>query len=443
MQTIEQLKKGLLLGSTRIKIAEQLTHFPDKLFDLADTLEILDLSNNLLSELPDSFSQLKKLKILFLSNNLFTEFPAVLGSCASLEMIGFKSNQIQKIHEQSFPKKTKWLILTNNQIKELPASIGNCKYLQKLMLAGNQLTNLPKTLQACVHLQLLRISANKLTTFPHSLLYLPNLAWLAFAGNPFCYLPNTLPNILTVNWNELNILEELGQGASGVISKAMYKSDAFAKPVAVKLFKGEVTSDGLPADEMLACVLAGEHENLVKILGKISHHPEEKQGLVMQLIDDDYTNLSGPPSFETCTRDVFTNHQSFSITSIITIIQPIAAIAFQLHKKGIMHGDLYAHNILINPDCTPLFGDFGAASLYDTNNIKVAALLERIEVKAFGCLIDDLLQQVMNTQISSHAFTLLCTLRDDCMLADISSRPNFERILLYLKENFSNENNDN
>ena len=42
--------------------------------------------------------------------------------------------------------------------------------------------------------------------------------------------------------------------------------------VAVKVFKGEVTSDGFPEDEMNACITAGNHEHLVKLIGKIKNH---------------------------------------------------------------------------------------------------------------------------------------------------------------------------
>ena len=36
--------------------------------------------------------------------------------------------------------------------------------------------------------------------------------------------------------------------------------------VAVKVFKGGLTSDGFPADDMRASLAAGTHENLIKIL---------------------------------------------------------------------------------------------------------------------------------------------------------------------------------
>ena len=88
MHTIADLKAGKLQGLTRVQISENLTEFPIELFQLADTLEVLDLGNNKLSALPDEFACLTKLKILFISNNDFEIVPTVLSQCPSLTMIG-------------------------------------------------------------------------------------------------------------------------------------------------------------------------------------------------------------------------------------------------------------------------------------------------------------------------------------------------------------------
>jgi Leucine-rich repeat (LRR) protein len=81
LNTLEQLRSGELAGSRRLKLACGLTAFPREIFDLAETLEILDLSGNALSSLPDDLPRLHKLRILFCSDNQFTELPAVLGQC--------------------------------------------------------------------------------------------------------------------------------------------------------------------------------------------------------------------------------------------------------------------------------------------------------------------------------------------------------------------------
>jgi Leucine-rich repeat (LRR) protein len=425
MQTIQQLLTGELIGSKSLKLSCELKEFPKEIFDLAETLEIIDLSNNHLKTLPPNFCDLKKLKIAFFSDNLFTEFPDVFTHCPKLTMIGFKSNKINYIPEHAFPKELQWLILTNNCITKIPKSIGNCHKLQKVAFAGNQLTSLPAEIANCKNLELLRISANQLKEFPQWLLSLPRLSWLAHAGNPFSKTKHIIDDLPLIEWNQLTIKEILGQGASGVISKAEWNNRNTKNDIAVKVFKGEVTSDGFPEDEMNACIAAGNNDYLVKLIGKIKNHPKQKMGLVLELIPASFKNLASPPSFDTCTRDTFHPGTTFSSDTILKISQSIADASKHLHSKGIMHGDLYAHNTLFDNHANTIFGDFGAATIYDLND-KNAPLFERLDVRAFGCLMEDLLNQ--NFESTNSLKESLIQLKDSCMREGILHRPSFEMI---------------
>ena len=57
-----------------------------------------------------------------------------------------------------------------------------------------------------------------------------------------------------------------------------------------------------------------------------------------------------------------------AVATILQIAIGIASAAAYLHTQGIMHGDLYAHNIMTNARGDCLLGDFGAASSYDLND---------------------------------------------------------------------------
>lgn len=426
--TLEQLRSGELKGATRLKLSCGLTEFPPEIFSLADTLELLDLSFNKLSSLPKDFGRLSQLKIAFFSDNLFTELPDILADCKQLDMIGFKSNRIETVSETALPPTTRWLILTNNKIKALPHTIGNCLRLQKVALAGNCLTTLPAEMANCRNMELLRISANQFGELPNWLLQLPKLAWLAFAGNPFSTTQQTVTEPQQLDWNEFEIFEQLGEGASGHIYKAHWLKHN--RDVAIKLFKGEVTSDGYPEDEMLACIAGGSHPNLVSLLGKIKNHPQQKQGLVMDLIPPEFYNLGLPPSFVTCSRDTFKDGTTFSSGQIFTIAKAIASAAAHLHERGLMHGDLYAHNVLIDKNTNSLMGDFGAASFYDLSDKNI----QRIEIRAFGCLLDDLL---MNLDIQDQDLKLievLKNLRTECMNEAHGERPVFGEIVEFLND---------
>lgn len=417
---IKAIRSAKSAGGKRLDLSCGLTQFPDEIYELADTLEILNLSGNALSRLPCDLPRLHKLRVIFCSDNQFTHVPDVLGQCPKLEMVGFKANRISHLSAASLPLELRWLILTDNQLSELPAKLGSCTRLQKLMLAGNQLQHLPD-LVACRNLELLRICANRLQSLPDWLLTLPRLAWLAFAGNP---LEGTVENSMvdSIAWDRLDLKHKLGEGASGVIHQAIWQHEAGGEiPVAVKLFKGSVTSDGLPRCEKAACIAAGVHPNLISAFGKISAHPDGVAGLVMPLVSADFTNLSGPPSLESCTRDIYSAQTQFYFADALAIARGIAAAAEHLHRRGVMHGDLYAHNILWNGGQDCLLGDFGAATLL--SGMRQAVALERIEVRAFGCLLEELLERCHDPQAAS-----LWNLQRRCFDLEVAARPSFTDI---------------
>lgn len=424
MTPLEQLNTGQLTGVNRLALNAGLDHIPPALYSLADTLETLDLSGNELAALPADFARLRKLKILFLSQNAFTRFPEVLAQLPELTMVGFKNNEIEHLPENVLPEKIRWLILTDNNLKSLPENIGQYAQLQKLMLAGNQLTSLPESLSKCHNLELIRLSANQLSQLPSWLFELPKLAWLACAGNPF-FGPNDVAHqaLDEYAWEDLELDEMLGEGASGEIFKAAHPVKT---EVAVKLFKGEVTSDGYPADEMRATIAAGRHPNLITLHGNIKSHPEEKSGLVLSLISPDYRNLGNPPDFDSCTRDTYAEDTQFTFDQVLRIAKGIASTCEHLHARGVMHGDLYAHNILINEQGDPLLSDFGAASRYEHSQFKDASAFEHLEVRAYGCLLQDLLDHCDEKQ--HGGYSLLRMLEHHCTHPEPKRRPLFTAI---------------
>lgn len=440
-QTLEELKAGKYKGLKRLKISSGLKDFPREILDLFDTLEILDLSNNPLSALPKDISRLHKLKIAFFSDCSFKTFPSELAQCRSLEMIAFKGNGMTTIPPNSFPRKLRWLILTNNVITSLPPSIGQCHRLQKCMLAGNRLKSLPDEMAHCRKLGLLRLSSNNLEALPDWLFELPELSFLSFAGNPCAPSFADNPILDEIAWSSLSSHHLLGEGASGIISKGSWKQADGEREVAIKLFKGEVTSDGSPLDEMHACIMAGQHSNLIDPIGKVHAHPDEKKGLVLQLIPPHYTNLGLPPTLDSCTRDSFPGDAAFSLAQCRNILLGIASASRHIHDRGVAHGDLYAHNILIDESGHALLGDFGAATVYG-REFEKRKRLEKLEVFAFGHLMEDLLglveRQVYDEELMSEkdAYVIegLNSLHYRCSNPVVGERPTFAEILDMLEE---------
>jgi serine/threonine protein kinase len=125
---------------------------------------------------------------------------------------------------------------------------------------------------------------------------------------------------------------------------------------------------------------------------------------------------------------VFDENAVFNGTALLKIAKNIASVSSQLHSKGINHGDLYAHNILVNNSAECLLGDFGAASVYDVNSA-FAGTIERVEVRAFGCLLEDVLGLVDETEITKQHLYKWQKLINACTISEVKSRPSFSDIL--------------
>ena len=443
MHTLEQLRSGALAGARRLDLSCGLTELPDEVFALADTLEVLNLSGNRLRALPHQLPRLHKLQVLFASDNDFTVLPEVLGDCPALHMVGFKANRIAQVPAASLPPALRWLTLTDNAIRHLPTELGQRPALQKLMLAGNQLTTLPGSLQAAQSVELLRISANRLARVPDWLTELPRLSWLALAGNALGWRRASEAALPEVPWHALTLGPLLGEGASGHIHRV--QALAWPQPLALKLFKGSVTSDGLPEDELAACLAAGQHPTLTTPVARLTAHPAQAQGLLMPLIPAGHINLAGPPSLQSCTRDMYP--QGFSLTApmALQIASDVAGAVAHLHARGVMHGDLYAHNILIDPvQGQARLGDFGAATRLPGDQPELCQALFALEVRAMGCLLEELsaatmtdvplaMRKANHAPVAEPSIQAMLALAQTCLSERPAERPGMAEVIARLR----------
>ena len=164
----------------------------------------------------------------------------------------------------------------------------------------------------------------------------------------------------------------------------------------------------------------GNHSHFIRVLGRLSEAPNSQLGLVLPLLDtsaDAYQILGNPPSFDTITRDTFPAGASFTTAFVRSVLRGIASAGCHLHSagergRGIMHGDMYAHNILVHKlSHHALLTDLGAASFKTSTAHAIGAAfteqectrLEQIEVRAFGCLIDDLLVRMVKETSDTDA----------------------------------------
>jgi serine/threonine protein kinase len=75
----------------------------------------------------------------------------------------------------------------------------------------------------------------------------------------------------------------------------------------------------------------------------------------------------------------------------LQIARDVTDALAHLHQRGVMHGDLYAHNILIDPvHGQARLGDFGAATRLQIDQCALRQNLLALEVRALGCLLEEL-----------------------------------------------------
>jgi hypothetical protein len=401
--SLSALRRGDLAGARSLRLNEGLTEFPDEIFGLADTLEMLDLSGNHLTELPADLGRLHRLRIFFGSGNRFGRLPTALGDCPSLSQIGCRNAGLTDIPGEALPAKLRWLTVTDNAVATLPAALGERPALQKLLMSGNRLSALPRTLEGAGNLELLRISANAFETWPSWVTGLPRLAWLAVAGNPYDAARPPAAH-RRIPWPQLSALSVLGEGASGVVHRMAWTSEDGAEPqtVAVKLFKGRMTSDGAATDE-------------------ITHHPDGAEGLVMPLLPETWRPLAGPPSFASCSRDVYDPALQLDRDTAHRLAQGIAEATRHLHARGLIHGDLYAHNTLWDgARGDAVLSDFGAAAFCPQG--AAVADLQRIETRAWGILADEIADRCPD------GFPALHALAERCQQPDVQARPLMDEV---------------
>ena len=413
--TLEALRKGRLVGARELRLVGLgLGEVPDEVFGLAETLEVLDLGNNALTRLPDDLGRLTRLKVLFASGNRFDRLPPVLGACLELSQIGFRNCGLREVPAEALPPRLRWLTLTDNALEALPSALGERPALQKLMLAGNRLDALPERLCQAPSLELIRLAANWFEALPPWLSAMPRLAWLAWSGNPLDAKLEA-PPARRMSWADLVIGASLGEGASGRVHAAEWHTDTGSRQVAVKLFKGVMTSDGLPGREMAACLAAGIHPNLAGGIGRVVGPPAGADGLVMPLLPSQWRVLAKPPSPASCSRDVYEDGLRLPAEVALRIAGGIALAGAHLHGRGLLHGDLYAHNILWDgTEGDAVLSDFGAASFMPPG---AAPALGPLDVLAFGLLLGELLDRCGSTQEAAR------NLQRACVEPDPAARP--------------------
>jgi serine/threonine protein kinase len=256
-----------------------------------------------------------------------------------------------------------------------------------------------------------------------------------------------------VDEKRLVLLEKLGEGASGIVWSADWDADSTGntRKVAIKIFKGSVTSDGLPTDEVkIFSKLGGatfDTESVVDRSKGIKPLPcvlgqttvDNQLAVVLNLIPKDFQTLGNPPNFNTCTRDTFPEGFVLNMSALLSIVRDIMRAMCIMHDLHVAHGDLYAHNIMFGGSDSETVAatlcDFGASTYYHGINKCIADKFERIEVLAFGNLLEDLSSIVqIEDEAEESVLQQLQKIQRQCQDHSVSSRPSMSWLKQFISK---------
>lgn len=167
--------------------------------DIAE-VEVLNLGNNSLQELPDGLgSTLNNLRTLVLRRNKFTAVPWAVFELAQLVELDLSHNGLRSLSEGVGQLRgLKKLCVSHNKIQQLPAHIGALQLLEELDVSFNDLHHLPGTFSSLSRLRTLDADHNKLNHFPPEILALSDLEELDCSGNKFEALPADIMKLQSI-----------------------------------------------------------------------------------------------------------------------------------------------------------------------------------------------------------------------------------------------------
>ncbi|XP_021916222.1 leucine-rich repeat-containing protein 58 isoform X2 [Zootermopsis nevadensis] len=153
--------------------------------------QVLDVSSNGLTELPEILSECPLRCLIAKNNNLDSDsFPKSIGSFVNLKELNVSGNNITSFPEQILEVTSlKYLYLGGNHLREISKDIWKLHGLQILYIGGNKLVHVPDSVGKLKQLQALNLSDNILESLPATIANLKNLKSLLLHKNKLRTLP--------------------------------------------------------------------------------------------------------------------------------------------------------------------------------------------------------------------------------------------------------------
>lgn len=240
-------------------------------FFILNSLEILDLSWNKLTDIEDLFtfelqpSKLRKLSlarnhIRYLSQEAFAEL-------TSLVELDLSYNFISDLTMEPFANLTSLevLKLTNNSIINLNGAVNNLQTLKHLYLRGNQIENIDtESLKIIKHLETFDVSLNNLEKIKPMLFlrhwtHLRNhqICKIILSENHIVSLPNAPSNDVTMTRNprhvirNVDVLTELDLSKNQISNIEFYAFQSLISLISLDLSKNKITDFVVNADDLM------------------------------------------------------------------------------------------------------------------------------------------------------------------------------------------------
>jgi len=225
----------------------------------------LNLSGNVLENLPEEFASLSALLWLDLSNNQFSVLPDPIIHLKTITELNLQGSFFPAPPSSSAGHCGKHFVafFVGNQLLSLPEEIGQLVAMEKLTISKNKLTSIPDEIGSLMALKELDLSSNELVVLPQSLAKLSKLTVLGLGKNRISVLPHGLGvlrriRILDVRDNPLELppLEIVSQGSQAILKylrESMKTSSASANhTIAV----GDGLEGGVVGKELTFTVVA-------------------------------------------------------------------------------------------------------------------------------------------------------------------------------------------
>jgi Leucine-rich repeat (LRR) protein len=162
-----QIAENKVIGLGIFHVVEELPNYITDLKHLTTLYCYGSMLRAQISEISETFKELKHLQTLGLSNNKLKEIPEWIGDFSDLEQLYLRSNELSSLPD-SLAKlsKLKTLDARYNELTVLPKELGNCNELWWLDVGFNKLTEIPSSLGKLEKLYSLKISNNSYKVMP-------------------------------------------------------------------------------------------------------------------------------------------------------------------------------------------------------------------------------------------------------------------------------------